>query len=169
MFESLEAKAIALFAAAAVAFCLGWGVNGWRLNADIDALKLADAKALAAANADVARKQQALDAAQAQTADALSKIDTTGTAKLKDLQDENDRLRAATASGAQRVYVRATCPAVSVAGVPKAPASGSVDSGPGPELTADARQSYFNFRAGYSKQFEQLTACQASLRALTGQ
>lgn len=169
MFATLEGKALALLAAAIVAFSLGWLVNGWRLNDDIETMKAQQARALAQANADVAAKQAQLDAAQQVTATTLSKIDTSGTAALKGLQDENDKLRASVAAGTQRVYVHATCPAVGAAAVPQAPASGGVDPGAAPGLTADAQQGYLDLVAGIPQQRNQLVACQAAVRALTGQ
>jgi CRISPR/Cas system-associated endoribonuclease Cas2 len=152
----------------ALGFAGGWAVNGWREAAETERLRTAHAQEAAA------RVQRSLDVLKATQADrdALAKrlaaIDTVSLDNFRRFEHENDRLRDGAATGSVRVrVVGATCPGA--ADVPQAAASGSVDHGAGPELGPDARQRYFALRGALGRASEQLAACQAGARAMTGQ
>lgn len=152
----------------AVGLATGWAVNGWRLGAETARLRTAAAEE---ATGRVSRALDTLKAAQAQRdalAATLAGIDADRNESLRRFNHENDRLRDGATTGAVRVrVVGATCPGA--ADVPQAAAPGSVDTGAGPELGPDARQRYFTLRAALGTVGEQLAACQAAARALTGQ
>ena len=93
--------------------------------------------------------------------DAIAIMDKDYTAKLKEATDENSRLRSAVDAGAQRLLVRARCPAAP--GVPQAADRPGVDHGAGAELAADARPDYFALREGLIRVDKKLAACQAAL------
>lgn len=71
---------------------------------------------------------------------------------------ETDRLERAVATGGKRVFVRATCPVQPASGVPIGVGSGTA------ELTAAARQDYFDLRRGYAEQLGLLNFCRSELR-----
>lgn len=163
---SPAAVKLAIMAAAlAGAFGVGWGVNGWRLGAEVAQVRQEHAqevqKATAAALAQLKDAQAQRDALAAR----LAGVDAAGTTQLRKVQDENETLRAAVAAGARRLRVAATCPA-RPADVPQAAAGSRVDTAAGPELTPDARRDYFALRAGIGAQAAQLAACQQSLREI---
>lgn len=107
--------------------------------------------------ARVAKERAQAEEADHHHADAISRIDQTASAHMKEKDDEIAGLRVAVATGAVRLRVAAHCP------VQPAAAGAGVDHGPGPELDAGAGQHYLAIRAGIERVTAQLTACQAIL------
>lgn len=164
----IDLRLVAAAAALAVSFGAGWAVNGWRVGAQVDKIKADQSAALATANRSALVLQQRLDAERDGKAAELAAIDAKGAKALRDAQNENDRLQRCIAAGTcgLRVnVVRGACPAGDVPGT--APAGG-VDLGAGAELAPAARQDYFTLRGSIERAGAKLTACQASLRLLTG-
>jgi hypothetical protein len=103
-----------------------------------------------------------------QLATKLSGIDRDGIENLRRFEHANQALAAGADAGTVRVrVVGAACPAAH--DVPQATTGGSVDSGAGAELGADARRRYFALRGAIGDAQAQLAACQRSLGCLTGQ
>jgi hypothetical protein len=113
--------------------------------------------------------QQERDQARADLAARLSDIDTAESKKLKESENENNRLRDCLRRGTCGLRIAAVCPANTGSVVSAARPGGSVDSGAGAGLTTQAEQDYFVLRAGISSAQRKLAACQASLGKITGQ
>ena len=145
---------IPILVALAVGFGTGWTVNGWRGQAKWSEREAAWSAATATAVMQAREREQVL-------ADAIAIIDAENTTERTKAHAENDRLRAAVDAGAQRLHVRATCPA---ADVPATTSGAGVDHGAGAELAADARPDYFALRAGLIDVERRLAACQGILR-----
>ena len=94
-------------------------------------------------------KTQALNLANATIADMQTRqrdvaaLDAKYTKELADAQKTISDLRRDVDSGAKRLRVAATCPAVR-----KATSATGVDDAGAPELTPDARRNYFDHRDG---------------------
>lgn len=140
-------------AVAALAFFLGWIVQGWRLDARIaeTASQQADARA---ASSETAR------ATEHDLAQGFALRDRLLTEQRKSADAENDRLRAGLDSGAVRLYVRAVCPAAGLSGAAADPGGGA---GTAAELDPAARPDYLALRAGLSKTETVLAECQGAL------
>lgn len=155
-----------LAGAAVLGFGAGWGVNGWRLGAQMSEQASQHAQAVTrsfeAGKVEQARLQALKDA---QTA-AVSVIDVDELAKLRKAQDENKTLRARVASGAVGLRVAASCPPSRGDLPPPGPAAG-VDSEPGPVLSPAAGQDYFALRDNITLTERTLAACQRAGRVLT--
>jgi len=93
--------------------------------------------------------------------DAIGLLDKDYTKQLEEANHANDDLRRAVDAGAQRLRIRAQCPAAP--GVPQAADRSGVDHGAGAELAADARPDYFALREGLIRVDKKLSACQAAL------
>lgn len=128
-------------------FGLGWAVNGFRLTARLSDLRAEHASVLAAALEQAAKKA-------AETQSAIQSIADT---KLREMTDEIDRIRN---HPAQRVYVRAHCPAASVPATSDSP---GMDSGTGAELDPAYRGTLSDLRIGAVRTEAKLAACQQSL------
>ena len=115
---------------------LGWAVNHYRDNAT-EYKKQRD------------EKTQALNLANATITDMTTRqrdvaaLDAKYTKELADAQKTISDLRRDVDSGAKRLRVAATCPAVR-----KATSATGVDDAGAPELTPDARRNYFDHRDG---------------------
>jgi len=88
-------------------------------------------------------------------------VDLKYTEELKNAKNENDRLRAAVASGAKRVRVKASCPVVS-----RDTGSASVDDGAEPELTGAAREDYLQLRERIVVSEKRLAGLQAYVKGV---
>jgi len=97
-------------------------------------------------------------------AEAVATLDRQHRAQLREAENEIHSLRAAVADGTRRLSVHATCPEPKR--LPEADPAPRVDDGAGPQLTDDARQAYFDLRAGIAQVTEQLRACQSYVRSL---
>lgn len=134
---------IALFALAALLF------GGWLIN---DRDRLADE--LSASRAEVMQLQADVEFA-IQTLAARDALDRKYVRDIADAKNENDSLRAAVNAGASRLLVRATCPKL-----PNTAGTSGLDDGASAELTADARQDYFDLRAQIITTEKQLAGLQ---------
>lgn len=144
----LAIKAIGAAIAAAVGFAGGWAVNGWRHDSmEVEAIKEAqDAKDAAIAERDKLAKK-------------LADADDAQRTKLKEANDETNRLRDCLRTGTCGLRVKATCKSK-----PATNTGASVDSGTGAELDPDAGSAYFALRDGINQVTAQLAACQDQLR-----
>ncbi|WP_341914527.1 lysis system i-spanin subunit Rz [Ferrovibrio terrae] len=150
-------KPLACLLLAAGIFFAGWKAQGWRYEARLAAMDAAQADAHAEAQKLALRR---LVAEQARYAD----IDNAKTKELTDARTEVDRLRNDVAAGRRRLQY-ATRPADHCQ--PGAAAAAGLDHARPAELTADARQAYFDLRAGIAERETMLSACQAILRGRT--
>lgn len=128
--------AIVCAAVILIIFSLAWSVNHYRDNAT-EYKKQRD------------EKTQALNLANATITDMTTRqrdvaaLDAKYTKELADAQKTISDLRRDVDSGAKRLRVAATCPAVR-----KASSATGVDDAGAPELTPDARRNYFDHRDG---------------------
>lgn len=134
----------------ALAFCTGWLVNGWRMDARTTKQAEASARAL-----QVAIKQR--DSLSVQ----LAKTNDDALKKLQGAQNETNHLRDCLRVGNCGLRIAARCPAPPTA----APGAG-VDSGDAAQLTAASGLAYFALRDGIDRATAQLTACQGLLSQL---
>lgn len=152
------------FACAAV----GWIVNGWRLGADLQALKAEHAQTVADAAAKTLTAQKKAQADHDALAAQLAAQSATYHEDLTRAEHANDTLRASVATGTRVLRIAATCPAAPDH-VPEAAAGGRVDSGAGAVLDPAAGQAVLDLRAAITGTEHQLAACQAAVKCLTGQ
>lgn len=131
-------KVYASIIALALSFGGGWMANGWRLNAQHQAEKLATAKATL------------------RLTDGLSATNDDNLAKLEKSQNETNRLRDCLRTGTCGLRIYAACPTTT--------SSAGVDTGEGAELAEPARRAYFALRDAIDKHQAQLSACQDQLR-----
>lgn len=104
-------KLIAAGVVLALAFGVGWTVNGWRLAAITSDLKAEHAAYLEAISREHAQKLVVLAGEQKATQQRLSALDQQRYGELRHAQQEIERLSAAVADGSRRLSVRAACPA----------------------------------------------------------
>lgn len=151
---------------AASLFGTGWAINGWRLGAELQALKATHAEERAAdataAGLDLAAKVKERDA----LAQRLADIDAEGSAALRKANDETERLRTCVRNGTCGLRIAAHCPP-SVATGPGSAKSPGVDIGAAPVLDPALEQNYFALRTNIIGGEAKLTACQTSLAAFT--
>lgn len=142
-------------------------VQQWRHDAQVSRLEAGYATAAAATATAARQQQQDLQAAADKYARALASIELDLYGKLREEQAQNENLRFAAGVGAQRVYVRATCPALPAADVPAGASGAGLGDGTRAELAADARQDYFALRAALilaNKQLDYFKAAHAQTR-----
>jgi hypothetical protein len=113
--------------------------------------------------------QQERDKAREDLGVALASIDARENAKLKEAENETNRLRDCLRRGTCGLRIAAVCPANPGGVVPAAAAGGGLDSGAGAGLTPQAEQDYFLLRSGISSAQRKLAACQSTLREITEQ
>lgn len=160
-----QAKLYAAIAAVSVAFLAGWVSNGWRLNAGFDRERAAQARKLGEEAAKALALQQQLNQAAETRQRAVTEATAPLTVKLKEADDEKERLSRLVAAGTSRVRVTgARCPASNP--VPRAPASAGAIAGTGTELDTAAGQIVLNLRAGVMRIETKLKTCQAALQAV---
>lgn len=110
-------------------------------------------------------KTQALNLANATIADMQTRqrdvaaLDAKYTKELADAQKTISDLRRDVDSGAKRLRVAATCPAVR-----KATSATGVDDAGAPELTPDARRNYFDHRDGIATADKMIRGMQDYIR-----
>lgn len=160
----MNLQLVAAGAALAIAFGAGWGANGWRKDAEIDRIHASHARSLAAANSAALALQKRLDAAADDKRAALAQLDAEGSARLKDAQNENDRMRRCIVDGTCGLRVRTVARSCPADPVPSIPDASGVDHGAGAELDPTARQDYFTLREAMSRVHAKLAACQAAHR-----
>lgn len=109
-------KLVAAGVVLALAFGVGWTVNGWRLAAITSDLKAEHAAYLEAISIEHAQKLVVLAGEQKATQQRLSALDQQRYGELRHAQQEIDRLSAVVADGTRRLSVRAACPSTGVPG-----------------------------------------------------
>lgn len=139
-------------ACAAIGFACAWGIQSLRWSeSDAQAAKLS-AEAIAA---NVNAMNAHLQAAQAETEKYRAEyLESQAHAKA-----EIDDLERRVTAGPERLYIKATCPAV--------PATGADASGVGSgaaELDPAATRAYFDLERGLAKQYGLLQLCRRELR-----
>lgn len=149
---------------ALVGFSAGWLGNGWRLGVELQTLHATHAKERADQAEAFGQRRAALAQERDALADRLHQADQTHTAQLQKARHENKTLADRIASGAVGLRVDATCAPAS--GPTQAAQSGSVDPGPGAELSATARQAYSALRDNITTTEITLSACQSALAEL---
>lgn len=146
---------LAIAAAALLAALLGgWAVNGWRIDAKVNAEA---AQALKEAQEGRKAAEDDRDALAAR----LRVSDDLHATKLKEAQNETNSLRDRVSAGPVRLLVAAKCPAAPV--LPEAASAPGVDSGTRAELDPEARSAYFALRDGINRAEAKLAACQGEL------
>ncbi|BAR92417.1 lysozyme [Pseudomonas phage PS-1] len=121
-------KLIAAGVVLALAFGVGWAVNGWRLAAITSDLKAEHAAYRAAISSEHAQKLAVLAGEQEVLQQRLSILDQQRYGELRHAQQEIERLSAAVADGSRRLSVRASCPATA-SGLSAATGTGRLDDG----------------------------------------
>ncbi|MDD2038739.1 lysis protein [Pseudomonas putida] len=116
---------------------------------------------LKASRAEVTRLQADAEFA-AQTLAARDALDRKFFQEMSDAKQENESLRADVAAGNKRVLVKASCPKP----VPGPAGATGLDDGAGAELTADARQDYFDLREQIVETEKQLSGLQEYVRTV---
>lgn len=101
--------------------------------------------------------QQTLATLEAEraTASRLAESEKTALEELSNATAKIDSLRADVESGRTKLRIKATCPAV-----PKDAAAERPDDAVAPELTADARQAYFDLRRQHEQALTQIKILQ---------
>lgn len=140
----------------ALAFVIGaggaWYVQGLRWETDVQERDLATATAIQA-NVDAVNQQ--LIASRAQT----EAIRATFIEYKAGKENETSALERAIATGAKRLRVKATCPAVRTDGtLPGGAVSGTA------ELEPSAQRAYLSLRRGLDRQYAELQFCRSELR-----
>lgn len=148
-------KAIAVLAILLAAFGAGWSVNGWRLNSNYQAEKLAQQEANQKAFATLLDQRDVKVAAITASDDAHMK-------QLQESQNETNRLRNRIGSGAVGLRIATSCPTSGL--TTEGASNASVDSGTWAGLAPIAQRAYFNLRAGIDQATAQLAACQSELK-----
>lgn len=134
-------RLLAYMVLAAGLFAAGWLVNGWRWESKYQERELF-------LQQEAAKRYAALQA-------DFTEADDRHAAQLEKARHENDSLRADVATGRKRLLVNATCPeSGTTAAVGSAPQTAC-------ELTPDARQAYYDLRAGIIAEQSQLRELQS--------
>ena len=90
--------------------------------------------------------------------EALAQLDAKHTKELSDAKNKIETLAADVRAGTRRLRIAATCPTATST---EATNATSVDDGPGPELTPEARSDYFSLRAGIETATKQIEGLQS--------
>ncbi|WP_417511465.1 lysis system i-spanin subunit Rz [Methylophaga sp.] len=138
----------------------GWWINGLIKNSKISDLKTAHSDELKAISDKALEAQQSLQA----ELDANEKIWATAEAiqyrKLRDAENEIDKLRNDVAAGRKRLLINAICPASSD-NVSETSTDSSMGERAAPRLTKDAEQNYYALSDGIATVLAQLNYYQA--------
>lgn len=162
MIPSWALKLIPYAAVGALCGALAWGVNGYRLNAQISELKTAHAdenRKSAEAN-DKAR--QKLMEENAGLNSRLANLDQSSTEKLTNAQQENDRLQRLYSSADDerrrlRIKVRVALADLAVSATPGA---GSVGNATALELSQESGSAVWDIRRGMTEDVEKIAYLQ---------
>jgi prophage endopeptidase len=159
-------KALPYVAPAALAALLAWGVEHYRMSAELANVRQSHAERLhAMVEANAATLEQATRKAESLQAQ-LAALDAQYTQELQDAQAHNIELRDAVDAGAKRLRILAKRPA-SCPAMPGTTDSAGVGDGAAVELSAAAGRAYHRLRAGLTSDTAKLQACQAILARLT--
>lgn len=153
MIPAWALKASPYAALGALCGVLAWGVNGYRLNSQIDQLRASHAQQMQAIAESVAATAKAAHDRQLELTSQIGELNDEHAKKLADLEAE----RADIAAGRRVVYVKASCPAVPADG--STPASGTADTAA--RLSAQAGQDYMDYKRAYAEQYSLLLKCHA--------
>lgn len=137
--------------AAAVGFMSAWYTQGMRWDADVRSRDLSTAEAISANVGAVAAKMES-DRAESE------KIRATYLEYKRGAELEISDLERRVSAGPERLYIKASCPAV--------PADGADASRTGAgtaELDATATRNYFQLERGLAEQYGLLQLCRAEL------
>lgn len=154
MISIATARGIALMVVVALIFGLGFAAGYRWLALDFATYREDQAKALVAAQNEIA-------AAKASEDRRIADLDRTHTEELANAQAEIERLRDAVADGSRRLRIAARCPRM-----PAAESAASVDDGGTPELTGAAERNYWRLRERIQTLTAQLKGLQAYVRAI---
>lgn len=135
-------------------FGAAWGVQGLRWDNDVKARDLAAAEALAA-NVKAVADQLQISLLETEQARAIY-LDYRKGAEIE-ISDLERRVTA----GPERLYIKATCPAVPAAGA--STDAGRAGAGAA-ELDPTATRAYFALERGLAEQFGLLQLCRAELK-----
>ncbi len=152
---------------ASVCFGAGWGVSAWYSSNEVNTTKLQYANARSDALVSTLTQLKEVTRQRDALMNKLSAIDGKYATQIEGAK--NEAVLDCVRRGACGVRVKATCPAARTANVPASAAGGSVDTGAGAELTAQAGRDYATLREGIRVQKLTLDACQESLGNITGQ
>ena len=133
------------------------GLLAWRIDS-VTTDRDAKMKSLADSEAQVSALRSTLEA-EREKVQILTALDTKYSQELTYAQSENERLAADIASGKRRLLIKTSCPTNS--GLPGTAATTSVDDGSAAELSASARQDYYNLRRQLTKTDKALAGLQA--------
>lgn len=158
----------AALALAVAGFAAGWGVNGWHSDAKLSKVKAEYAQSSVDATQRALASQKELFERKEKRAQELSTIDKLELEKLKGAENETQRLRACLRNGTCGLRIAAVCPAPS-SQLPGTTASSSMDPSAAAGLTDAAGQAYLDLRDQIARTQSTLSACQASLKKITGQ
>ncbi len=162
MIPSWALKVLPYAVVGALCGALAWGVNGYRLNAQISELKTAyaDEKRESAEANDKAR--QKLMEENAGLNSRLANLDQSSTEKLTNAQQENDRLQRLYSSADDerrrlRIEVRVARADLAVSATPGA---GSVGNAASLELSPEAGSAVWDIRRGMTEDAEKIAYLQ---------
>ncbi|WP_052706174.1 lysis system i-spanin subunit Rz [Vibrio galatheae] len=116
---------------------------------------------LEVANATIEAKESTLSEMKAQL-EEVHQLDTALNKELEDAYQQIESLERDVARGAQRVFVKASCPAP----MPNQPTTASVVNERACELKPAARQDYFRLRREQERSRLQITGLQRYIRSL---
>jgi hypothetical protein len=149
-------RLLALVALVGAGFVAGWVSNGWRLGSKLAYQNAKHTETLRQITEQSAAKLAELTAERDAKQALITKIDLEHLKRAQAHEIELSSLRAAVDDGRKRLSVRANCPAMPHA------AAGSGVAQPGQaELDPDARQAYYDLRAGIVSIESELRACKA--------
>lgn len=157
-------KSLPYVAPAALAALMAWGVEHYRLSAELASVRRDHAEQLLAmeqANAaELARATRKAESLQQQ----IIQLDEQHTKELSRAQQDNNELRDAVDAGVKRLRILAKRPA-------NCPVPGTTDGaglgdGAAVELSSAAGRAYHRLRVGLTEDTAKLQACQAILARL---
>ncbi|EKK8358897.1 lysis protein [Salmonella enterica] len=137
-----------------VVAALAWATDHYHGNA----VKYKDQRDTATHNLKLAN--ETIDDMQIRQRDNAA-LDAKYTKELADAKAENDALRDDVAAGRRRLYVNATCPAVSAG---KSTSAARVDNATRPRLADSAQWDYFTLRERVTTMQKQLEGAQDYIR-----
>lgn len=161
-------KVLPYVAPAALAALLAWGVEHYRLSAELAVVRQGHTdkmlKIEQASAAELARVTRRAESLQLQ----IIQLDEQHTKELSRAQKDNNELRDAVDAGAKRLRILAKRPA-SCPAMPGTTGDTGLGDGTAVELSATAGRAYHRLRAGLTSDTAKLQACQQLLRAATQQ
>ncbi|MGP7732946.1 lysis system i-spanin subunit Rz [Oceanimonas smirnovii] len=158
-------KALPYVAPAALAALLAWGVEHYRLSAELADVRRDHAEQLLALEQDNAAELARVTRRAESLLLQIIQLDEQHTKELSRAQQDNDNLRDAVDAGAKRLRILAKRPASCP--VPGTTDGAGMGDGAAVELSAAAGRAYHRLRDGLTSDTAKLQACQQLLRAVT--